>query len=73
MTLAEYLRSQNIRPAEFARLVDVPRQYVSRWANGHSAPRPAHMHRISKATRGKVTANDFFAPIAKPQSEKAVA
>lgn len=73
MTLADYLRSQNIRPAEFARLVDVPRQYVSRWASGQSAPRPVHMHRISKATKGKVTANDFFAPIAKPQSQGAAA
>ena len=47
-------------PEEFARTIRTSRQNVNRWALGQGRPRPTDMRRISEATAGAVTANDFF-------------
>lgn len=62
MKLADFLRTKEIRAADFARQIGVSRQNVSRWALGHVIPRPEEMRRIVEATTGEVTPNDFFAP-----------
>lgn len=75
MTLADYLRKHDLRFSEFARLISSSRQNVSRWASGTVLPRPAEMTKIAAATRGKVTANDFYAPARQqnqPHSEERV-
>lgn len=73
MTLADYLRANSITDAEFARLVGSSRQNVNRWKLGQAVPRAPEMIRISNATARKVTANDFYRPIPKPQPEGAAA
>lgn len=61
MTLAEYLRTHDLKAAEFARRVGVSRQNISRWSLGQVLPRPEEMKRIQEATGGQVMPNDFFA------------
>lgn len=60
MTLADYLRKHDLRFSEFARLISSSRQNVSRWASGAVLPRPSEMAKIAVATKGRVTANDFY-------------
>ncbi|VVT59817.1 conserved hypothetical protein [Bosea sp. EC-HK365B] len=60
MKLADYLRTHDMKPSEFARKVQSSRQNVSRWMLGQAVPRPGDMRRITEATRGQVTANDFY-------------
>ena len=60
MKLSDYLRDRDIDTASFAEAIGVSQAAVSRYANGLRFPRPKVMERIVKATRGKVTANDFM-------------
>ncbi|MFC5423241.1 helix-turn-helix domain-containing protein [Bosea eneae] len=60
MKLAEYLRTRDMKPAEFARIVGTHRQNVSRWMNGIAVPRPDDLRKILEVTDGKVTPNDFI-------------
>lgn len=70
MKLADFLRTKEIKAADFARQIGVSRQNVSRWALGNVIPRPDEMRRIIEATDGEVTPNDFFAPT-EPSTEAA--
>lgn len=45
--------------AAFSREVGVGHWTVQRWIRGDRMPRPMHLARITLATGGKVTANDF--------------
>jgi transcriptional regulator with XRE-family HTH domain len=59
MKLAEYLREQR-KPAEvFAGEIGVSKSAVAMWARGARMPRREMLQKITRATNGKVTANDF--------------
>ena len=73
MKLSTYLTQSGFTQADFAKAIGASAFAVGKWTRGERIPRPAALARITLATKGKVTANDFFAPIAKPQPEKAVA
>ena len=60
MTLAEYLRREKLKPAEFAASIGVWRQAVERYLDGQRIPAADVMRRIAKETGGAVTADDFY-------------
>ncbi len=60
MDLGEYLKSESITAAEFARRIGASRSIVIRWVKRERTPRPDAMKRISAATGGRVGAADFF-------------
>lgn len=63
MRLADYLAQKHMSAAEFAAIIDVDRSTVSRWLdvsqNKTFRPRWDQIPRITAATDGLVTANDF--------------
>jgi transcriptional regulator with XRE-family HTH domain len=59
MRLDEYLASNSVSRADFARQVGVSVESVRRYLNGR-VPEPSVMSKIIEATEGKVSANDFF-------------
>lgn len=61
MTLAEYLRSNDLSNATFAEQIGVDRATVGRWVDGISLPRKGHRRVIAEVTNGAVTAADFVA------------
>lgn len=60
MKLREYISAQRLTTAEFAKQAGASERAVIKWMRGERIPRPEMMARISAATKGKVTANDFF-------------
>ncbi|WP_153005279.1 helix-turn-helix domain-containing protein [Aureimonas ureilytica] len=60
MTLIEYLRTNQIKQDVFALQIGVTQASVTRYANGLRIPRPKIMARIFQATRGQVSASDFY-------------
>lgn len=60
MKLSDYLITQQITPAEFARRIGVGRMSVHRYIRGERFPRPDVLQRIHQATKGRVTPNDFL-------------
>lgn len=71
MKLATYLSQNGIGVRAFALKLGTSRQNVDRWCKGVT-PRRKDQLRILAETGGAVTPNDFvFAPIAKPQPERA--
>lgn len=60
MTLAEYLKRHDLDAAGFGRKVGMSKSYIARLVRGERVPRPDTMARISRETRGLVTANDFY-------------
>ena len=64
MKLAEYLSKNDLTHAKFASMIGATQAAVSRYASGKRTPRPGQMALIAKATKGKVTANDFMPPLA---------
>ena len=60
MKISEYLRSLKLSPEKFARDIGVSGQAVRRYMDGGRFPRVDVLERITKATHGKVTANDFM-------------
>lgn len=59
MKLREYLRQHGIRPEDFAKRLKVSKSAVAMWSRGDRMPRLAALQKITKATDGAVTANDF--------------
>ena len=59
MTLSQFLKRSNITREQFAETLGVDRITVWRWETGKAFP-IRHMTKITAATGGKVTANDFF-------------
>lgn len=59
MKLSEYLDSHNLSYAAFGKKIGTSDVNVWRWANGERFPVRKFLHKITKATNGKVTANDF--------------
>lgn len=60
MKLRRYLDDQDIPVALFARRIGVSVQALYRYLHGDRLPQRKVMDRIIRATRGKVTPNDFF-------------
>jgi DNA-binding transcriptional regulator YdaS (Cro superfamily) len=70
MTLNEYLTASGLSQAAFARLVECPQPLVNYWLRGRNKPSHRNMVRISEATGGTVTWNDFM-PKTMPQDANA--
>jgi transcriptional regulator with XRE-family HTH domain len=47
----------------FSQATGISESAISRYLSGKSFPRQEHLRRIVQATKGRVTANDFFPPI----------
>jgi DNA-binding transcriptional regulator YdaS (Cro superfamily) len=60
MKLSSFLAKKGIHKATFAGTVGVTYMAVHYWMRGARIPRPAHMRKIIKATRGAVQPNDFL-------------
>lgn len=65
MTLGQYLKKHGITPAEFGRRISRSRAAVSRYVADERIPDRETMAKIVEATKGAVTANDFYAPAKK--------
>jgi DNA-binding transcriptional regulator YdaS (Cro superfamily) len=61
MRLSEFLAARGSTATAFAAQVGVAHTTVLRWADGRLFPSRGSMQRIMAATRGVVTAQDFFA------------
>ena len=60
MKLKLYLKDKGEKPADFAKRVGVAHTTIWRAMNGKTTPTPDTFRAIKKATRSKVTANDFI-------------
>lgn len=60
MTLADFLKINNIRQADFAEQIGRSAAYVSMISRGQIWPSRDVVSRIVSATGGLVTANDFM-------------
>ena len=60
MNLATYLSRSKTTYEAFAQKIGVSPFAVGKWARGERVPRQVVMGRISAATEGSVTPNDFF-------------
>lgn len=67
MSLASYLESAGIKPAQFAAQIGVPASTITRILNGKRVPRIDTARKIALATGGKVKVEDFGA---KPPSDE---
>ena len=54
--LKQYLAANNLRPAHFAKRLDVTRAMVSRWLDGTHVPADRYKIAIHKETNGAVPA-----------------
>jgi transcriptional regulator with XRE-family HTH domain len=59
MKLKDFLKEEKITQEEFAKQIDTAQGCISRWCGGE-IPRADMMTKILIATKGKVTANDFY-------------
>lgn len=59
MKLKDFLKEENMTQESFAEMIGVGQNLVSLWCN-NSIPRSDMMSKILLATKGKVTANDFY-------------
>lgn len=59
MTLDDFLKKKRKTEAEFAAEIGLSQSQVNRLRTTNSMPSWATIEKISAATRGKVTANDF--------------
>lgn len=65
MRLSDYLHKHGLSAAEFGRKAGITnRVTMSRYVRGLRIPRPDEMGRITAASDGEVTANDFYAAYA---------
>lgn len=60
MTLKEYITSKELSPEQMAEKLDCSPGAVRKWLSHERTPRPDQMRRITLATGGKVTPNDFI-------------
>ncbi|QRG06123.1 helix-turn-helix transcriptional regulator [Xanthobacter dioxanivorans] len=60
MKLGTHLTANGITHAEFAIRIRTSQAAVTRYVLGQRTPRPDVIARISEATAGEVTANDFM-------------
>ena len=60
MKIKDFLSDEKITQEQFAEMVGVSQATVSRWCDGFQKPASSLMTKILIATKGKVTANDFY-------------
>lgn len=60
MKLKKFLDKENISIQQMATDLDVPYEYIRRYANENKVPRSEMMAKIVAYTKGEVTANDFY-------------
>lgn len=60
MVIGEYLKRSSISQKDFAILVGVSDQAMSRYCSGKRIPRRDEMQRIYEVTFGEVQPNDFY-------------
>ena len=61
MTLKDYLiQFEHNNGAAFARKINVAPQTINKYLKGQRRPRAEIVARIKKATKGRVTAEDFY-------------
>lgn len=60
MQLSEYLAANRIRLRDLAEKVGISAPSLSKLANGVNSPRLETARKISEATAGEVTAEDFM-------------
>ena len=61
MRLGDFMKEKGLDDAAMAAVIgEVSEFAVKKWRYGERTPRPAQMQRISKATEGRVTADDFM-------------
>ena len=61
MKLSDYLKKRGLTMTDFAFQVGCNKSTISRLVNELTEPDWATVRAINKATKGKVTANDFMA------------
>ena len=71
MTLAEYLRANRQRRADFAAAIGMSMGGLAKWLNGQRMPSARQMRAIFKVTHGEVTPNDFFPECVGPHNSEA--
>lgn len=59
MKIKDFLKEEEITQKQFAEMVGCSQGLVAMWCNG-MIPRADMMTKILIATKGKVTANDFY-------------
>ena len=61
MRLSDYLDREKLSYAAFGRIVELPRVTVRQYALGlRTQIAPDAVRKIAEATKGEVTANDFY-------------
>jgi transcriptional regulator with XRE-family HTH domain len=60
MTLNEYMAEHGLSEKALANLLKVSRVSVNRWRNGERFPSRGSLEGLYRATKGAVTAEDFF-------------
>lgn len=58
--IALYLQTSNVKVGELARAAKTTRQTIYRLMHGKQAPSMGLASRLSEATNGAITANDFM-------------
>jgi DNA-binding transcriptional regulator YdaS (Cro superfamily) len=69
MHIETYLIKNKLESSKFAELIGVSYQSVYKYITGERRPRPNILAKISEATGGQVTANDFY-NLTKPTKRK---
>ncbi len=64
MTLHEWLKTEGVTPAEFAKDVGVSRVSVYRWLSGTRRPSLPHQAEIYRKTKRKVSGADWAGGVA---------
>ena len=60
MKLQKFLDDSGMTSGELAREIGVTQKAVYYWLNEGRSPRPHNIRAVSKATKGAVTASDWF-------------
>lgn len=60
MTLSEYMKAHRLGEDAIAALIGCSSGAVRKWRYGQRMPRRDQLQRITQATAGEVTANDFM-------------
>ena len=60
MKLKRWIKQKDLSPASFARIIGVNRSTITRIIRNEIYPRRALVKKISRATRGEVTAADYY-------------
>ena len=70
MTLAEYLKIENLKPSDFAVTLGLTTEAVRLYLIGRTRPGPRTMRKIMAVTGGKVEPNDFYPAPAEANGRK---